>query len=130
MLAKLKLYFSGRVAREGRYLEQTLQLLWELEDQGVSCELVDTDKWTEEQLRDLYDQAVGSAVRNGYGIREAFGSRGDGRLGFGKYVPALLVYDDADRCIAVYPHLEGERRVDIPEYLVGLLRGREGPLRP
>ncbi len=129
-MAKLRLYFSGKFAREGKSLEQTLRLLWELEPTGVGCELVDTDRWTEEQLRDLYDQAVGSAVRNGYGIRMAFGSRGDGRLGFGKYVPALLVYDDADHCIAVYPHLEGERRVDIPEYLVGLLRGREGPLSP
>ncbi len=127
-LTRLKLYFSGRLAREGNYLDQTLQLLWELETKGVDFELINTDGWTKEQFRHLYDEAVGSAGRNRYAIKEAFGSRSDGRSGFGKYVPALFIHDEAGRCVAVYPHLKGGRMVQIPEYLVDLLRGREGLL--
>jgi hypothetical protein len=98
-----------------------------LEDRGVTCELVDTDAWLEEQFRRLYHEAVSSAIRNRYGIGTAFGSKTDPRPGFAKSTPALLVYDDTDRCVAVYPHLEGERRVDAVEYLTDQLRGREGP---
>ncbi len=64
----------------------------------------------------------GAATLNRHDIRKAFGSRADGRSGFAGYTPALLVYDDVDRPIAVYPHLETRERVEIPEYLVDLLR--------
>lgn len=123
-MVKLKLYYRGKLAQQARYLEQTLRLLKELEPKGEAFELNDTDGWTEEQFRGLYYDAVHLAVLHKYGIRRAFGSRTDGRLGFAKYVPALFVYDDAGQPIAVYPRLEGGRRVEIPEYLVDLLKTR------
>ncbi len=126
-MTRLRLFFSGRLAREAKYLDQTLQLLWELETKGLGCELIDTDGWTEEQFRRLYREAVASAILNRHGIRKAFGSRADGRSGFAKYTPALLVFDDNHRPIAVYPHMQGGRKVEIIEYITDLLRGREGP---
>ncbi len=125
---KLRLYFGGTLAQEAKYLVQPLQLLWELETKGWGCELIDTDGWTEEQFRHLYHEAMASAILNRHGIRRAFGSRADGRSWFAKHTPALLVFDDGDRPIAVYPHVQGGRKVEIIEYLTNLLRGREGPL--
>ncbi len=127
-MVKLRLYFGGTLAREAKYLDQPLQLLWELETNGWGCELINTDEWTEEQFRRLYREAMASAILNGQGIRRAFGSRADGRSGFAKYTPALLVFDDSDCPIAVYPHMQGGKKVEIIEYLTDLLRGRDGPL--
>jgi hypothetical protein len=87
---KLRLYFSGRLAREGEYLDKALRLLWELESRGVACELNDTDGWREAQFRDLYREAVGSAALGRYGVRQVFCSGSDGRSGIARYTLALL----------------------------------------
>ncbi len=49
-------------------------------------------------------------------------------MGDAKYTPPLLVYDDVDRPIAVYPHLEAGRKAEVLEYLADPFRGRECPL--
>ncbi len=58
-MGRLRLLFSAKIARGGRHLDQTLRLIWELEAKGVGRELINTDDWTEEQVRHLYHEAMG-----------------------------------------------------------------------
>jgi len=77
---------------------------------------LDTKDMREEELEHWRDQATSTAVSHHQRIRQAFGSRRQGRLPYlGKQVPALLVYEEGESVpVAVYPHSEkrGEKHTD------------------
>jgi hypothetical protein len=91
---------------------------------GVRCELVDTRCMPEQELDRWRDEASAASIRHHQGIRQAFGSRKQGRLPyFGKQVPALLVYEEGDKIpVAVYPHREKKGRTHTDFSIGGLLQ--------
>jgi hypothetical protein len=101
----LRLYFRGRLAREAKYLDQTLQLVWELESKRIGLRAAPYRCMVRGAVQAPLPRGRDLPILNRQGIRRAFGSRSDGRSGFARYTPALLFHDYADRCIAVYPAL-------------------------
>jgi len=107
--------------------------LTKLKAKGVRCEFLDTKDMPEQELDRWRDEAMAAAIWRHQGIRQAFGSRKQGRLPYlGKQVPALLVYEEGEKIpVAVYPHSEkrGRTHTDFSiegflEELVNSLRGR------
>jgi hypothetical protein len=99
-----------------------------LRARGMKCELLDTRDMSEPDLDRWRDEASSASIRHHQGIRQAFGSRKQGRLPyFGKRVPALLVYEEGEQIpVAVYPHSEkrGQTHTDfaIEGFLEELLK--------
>lgn len=97
--------------------------LTKLQAKGVRCELLDTKDLPEQELDRWRDEATAAAIRRHQGIRQAFGSRKQGRLPyFGKQVPALLVYGEGEKIpLAVYPHSEKRGRTHTDFTIEGFL---------
>ena len=99
---------------------------WSLEKSAsIKSQRVDTAKLSDEELYEVYMQAVIPSVRKKFGIRRVFGSRKRSGYLFGKGVPALLVYDhEGEYPVDVYPHKEVGRIITIEEFLQELLTRR------
>ena len=92
----------------------------ELNKNGIKCDIIDTAKIAEEQRSKAYIDASMAAVRKGregYKVRQVFGSRKDSGFLFGKRVPALVVRNDNGHVVDVYPHERYTRKVPINEFL-------------
>jgi len=87
-----------------------------LQDKGVTCESLDTEDMSEEELEGWSKEVLGASVRHHQQIRRHFGPWQRGGLPeLGKQVPALLVYEEGEKvATAVYPHSEkrGQKRTD------------------
>ncbi len=127
-MLKMGLFYSKKAAPEAEHLEKPLGLLKRLGEKCFQCELIDTDGWSKHQFSTAYGQAMTASMLNNHGIRRAFGSRTDGRIFFATKIPALLVFNERNLPVAVFPHLKGKKRVEIPDYLRTLLAEHgEGP---
>lgn len=119
---RLKLYHStegqpfGDRANQG--FSEAMELLAVLEQQGVTCERVDTSRLSDGEIYEAYATAWMPSVSRKLGIRRIFGTRRRSGCFFGRGVPALLVYGgDGNHPIDVYPHEELGRIVTIQEFL-------------
>lgn len=113
-------------ANEGFVLSEITTLLKELEKLGVSWEAIETDAMPEEELSNLYIEAIGPAVYKKYHVRQVFGSKKHSASLFGKGVPALVVYEPGRQYPSdVYPHRAGDRMVTIRAFLEDLLNKLE-----
>lgn len=101
-------------------------LLVQLERLGVSWESLDTSKMSQEELSNLYFEAVAPAVNRKYHVRQVFGSKRQSAIFFGREVPALLVYEPARKYASdIYPHRAGDSTVTIRRFLEDLLKKLE-----
>jgi hypothetical protein len=93
-------------ANRGFELRGLIDLLDALADHGLCCEWIDSSALSEERISTLYWQAAGLAVGSHIRASRVFGSRRtSGLSGFGKEVPALLVYDSNEGpLIGIFPH--------------------------
>ena len=120
----LKLYYSTKVdpsnlpANEG--FDQVWGLLGKMERNGLTCERIDTNQLTDEQIAEAYIRSVvGPTQLKKYRVRQVFGSaRRSGWL-FGKEVPALVVFSSSGSQFPkdVFPHAIGGHIATIREYL-------------
>ncbi len=122
----LKLYYSNATkplsdsANDG--FEKALELLRQLQNENVTCEVVDTTRLSEEELYKAYAKAWLPSVSKKYGIRRVFGTRRRSGCFFGREVPALVVYeDDKENPVDIYPREELGRTVTIKEFLQDLV---------
>lgn len=112
---------------EGFDLGKVKLLLGQLEGLGVSWNVVDTSKVSQEELSNSYFEAVAPAIYKKYQVRQVFGSKRHSATLFGKGVPALLVYERGEEHPSdVYPHRAGDRTVTIRRFLEDLLKKLEG----
>lgn len=125
----LKLIYHPRTlpldlqANEGFALSEIKVLLQKQEKLGVSWEAVETDAMSDEELANLYLEAIAPAVYKKYHLRQVFGSKRHSGFLFGKGVPALLVYDPGKRYPSdAYPHRAGDHVVTIRAFLEDLLK--------
>lgn len=125
----LKLIHHSRVQplaspeNAGLDLREIKGILQQLEEIGVSWEIIDVVTWSTEELTKLYLEAILPTARKKYQVRQVFGSKRHAGYLFGKEVPALLVYEPGRRSpVDVYPHRSGGRTVTIRAFLEGLLR--------
>ena len=124
---ELKLYYSTTIEpfddprNDG--FRDVFSLLKQLEEQGIKCELTDTNQLTTEQIGEAYiHSVVGPTQLKKYRVRQIFGSARHSGWLFGKQVPALVVYSSGSQVPEdVYPHEELGRTVTIKEYLETLL---------
>ena len=124
---ELKLYYSTTIEpfddprNDG--FRDVFSLLKQLEEQGIKCELTDTNQLTTEQIGEAYiHSVVGPTQLKKYRVRQIFGSARHSGWLFGKQVPALVVYSSGSQVPEdVYPHEELGRTVTIKEYLKTLL---------
>ena len=81
-------------------------LLARVEAHGDSYEIVDSDRLSEEDRERRYFEAGVRAAALRIRLTRHFGSRSEsGASGFGREVPALLVYDERGGTVVdVYPH--------------------------
>ena len=87
--------------------DQVKKLLTLLQAKGIRCEIIDTAKMTDEEVQSIYIEVSTLASYKKFRVRRVFGSRKLSGYGFGKTVPALLVYgDEGGRPLDVYPHEE------------------------
>jgi hypothetical protein len=108
-------------------LERILRLLEHARELGLTVELVDTNRISEEERMKLYfDSVVGSVIQKA-AIRRVFGSNRNPGLMFGRSVPALQIIKDG-LCVDVYPQkrsiVDGQERT-ILTYLEGSLKALE-----
>jgi len=124
---ELKLYYSTTIEpfddprNDG--FRDVFSLLKQLEEQGIKCELTDTNQLTTEQIGEAYiHSVVGPTQLKKYRVRQIFGSARHSGWLFGKQVPALVVYSSGSQVPEdVYPHEKLGRTVTIKEYLETLL---------
>lgn len=103
-------------------------LLKELERLGVSWEVIETSRMSDDNLLKLYSEAIVPAVQKKYPIRKIFGTNRISRVNFGKGVPALLVYQSgSDYPVDVYPHGTGRNIVTIRTFLENLIQQLKRP---
>lgn len=113
-------------ANRGFDLSKIKVLLEQVEQLGVSWEVIETSKTSEEELSSLYIEAISPAVHHKYPVRQIFGSKRNSGFMFGKGVPALVVYESSkDYPSDIYPHGAGDHVVTIKVFLEGLLKKLE-----
>jgi hypothetical protein len=111
---------------DGFDLSDIKALLLELEKLGVAWKAIGTDAMSDEELSDLYMEAVAPAVYKKYHVRKVFGSNRHSASFFGKEVPALLVYEPGKQYPSdIYPHQAGDHVVTIRAFLEDLLKKLE-----
>ncbi len=115
---------------EGFDLSEIKTILQQLEELGLSGEIIDSMTNSDEELTDLYLEATLPTARKKYQVRQVFGSKRHAGYLFGKEVPALLVYEPGKQYpVDLYPHRSGNRTVTIRGFLEGLLkRLKKAPL--
>ena len=130
----LKLIHHGQMpssnfqANEGFDHAEIEDLLKELEKLGVSWEVIETSRMSNDDLFKLYSDAIVPAVQKKYPIRKIFGTNRNSRVNFGKGVPALLVYEPgSDYPVDVYPHGTGRNIVTIRTFLESLIQQLKRP---
>lgn len=98
---KLKLKFFVGERSGFRKDPRIVRLLKNLDSKKIDYEIIDTDKISIQELEKHYRAAAHLALtEKWFKVREIF----DGLAGFGKRIPALLVYrKDGDFLIDVYP---------------------------
>jgi len=107
-------------------LTETKATLQRLKELGASYEITNTTTLSEEELSNLYVEAIGPSVFKRYHVRQVFGSKRHSGSLFGKGVPALLVYEPGKQYPSdVYPHRNGDRLVTIRAFLEDLLKKTE-----
>lgn len=107
---------------DGFDLEEIRELLQQLEESGVSSEIVDVMRRVDEERTDLYLEATLPTARKKYQVRQVFGSKRHAGYFFGREVPALLVYEPGDQYpVDVYPHRSRGRTITIRAFLEGLV---------
>lgn len=115
-------------ANEGLDRAEIEDLLKELEKLGVSWEVIETSRMSDDDLLKLYSEAIVPAVQKKYPIRKIFGTNRNSRVNFGKGVPALLVYEPgSDYPVDVYPHGTGRNIVTIRTFLESLIQQLKRP---
>ena len=115
--------FESLPANEGFDISKIKALLQQLEKLGVSWEAVETSTLSDEELLELYSEAIIPAVHHRYRIRQVFGSKRNSGSNFGKGIPALVVYEPGQRHPShVYPHRAEERIVTIMAFLQDLMK--------
>lgn len=107
---------------EGFDLEEIRAILQQLEELGVSSEIVDFMTKSDEERTDLYLEATLPTARKKYQVRQVFGSKRHAGYLFGREVPALLVYEPEKQYpVDVYPHRSRGRTITIRAFLEGLV---------
>ena len=92
-----------------------------LNNKGFNYKVIDTNKLSNEEIQEKYIEACAPSVYKKYRIRQVFGSRRHSGWLFGKGVPALLVYEEAEKYpVDVFPHEERGRIITVKEYLENL----------
>jgi len=124
---KLMLYFSS----EHKPLEDPanrglgeVDKLWKKLPKNIKKEKIDTRDMNEEELGKIYSKSCYPSVyTKKYKIRQVFGSRKKSASFFCRGVPALLVYEDIEYPVDVYPHEEkGGKIITIKEFLEKLTK--------
>lgn len=111
---------------EGFDFQAIQALLQRLEELGVSGEILDTRTISEEDVTNLYLEAILPTARRKYRVRQVFGSKRHAGFLFGRGVPALLVYEPGKPYpVDVFPHRRGTRPVTIRVFLKDLLKTLE-----
>lgn len=135
MIMRLELYCS-----EGELVEapenrgyrplQIAALLSRLRDgKGLDYTIQDVAAWGRDSVARAYERAVIASYTNRYAIRKVFGTNSSSGVFFGRGVPALIVYDEGDRPVHVFPHEERGDLVTICDYLETLLGDDAAGLR-
>lgn len=88
---------------EGHEPQLIVRRLDELGASGHSCEVIDGEALTPEELSHIYAGEAIPAAGNRCRIRQAFGSRKHTATAFGTNIPALIVFDSG-RAVDVFPH--------------------------
>ena len=97
-------------------LDDALALLRRLAQTGA-VQFEERRNLTDEELADIYLGVTTLARQRAIRTRRIFGSSSSsGFRGFGKGVPALLVYDDDGALVDVYPRGRGIKEISILEF--------------
>ena len=86
---------------------------------------VDTSHWNHDQRFSIYGDAIVVAVMKKSKVRKVFGTNRHPGTNFGKEVPALVLYNEDDYAIDVYPRMEDGEIITIKQYLDSLEIQRE-----
>ena len=117
---------AGRAPNLDYHEQRTIDALAQLVKQGHVVEFIEGHRLTEDELEELSADACRGLEapphKNGRQLGHPFGTNTDPWLDFGVGIPVLLVYDDDERCVDVYPHLESERTLTINGYLSRAVR--------
>jgi len=123
----LKLYFDSTrnilSVPANRGFSEVLEILRKLKkEKKVIFDIVDTKKFSKENLWDVYSQAMIPSVFKKFKVRQIFGSRRRSASFFAREVPALLVFEKTENQPEdVYPHEEMGRIITIKDFLERLL---------
>jgi hypothetical protein len=99
-------------------IDAVLARLQDFRPKGQPLEIMDIGKMTEEQRMTAYIRALTPSVYQKYRVRKVFGSQRHAGFAFGRGVPALVVWDDAEGfALDVYPHEKLGRIITIYEFL-------------
>ena len=78
---------------------------------------VNTSQWDHDQRFSAYGDAIVVAVMKKSKVRKVFGTNRYPGINFGKEVPALVIYDENDCAVDVYPRMENGEVITIKQYL-------------
>jgi len=126
-MMRLKLVFDSSipVSQVRCDLQAVKRYFSRLEEHGILCEFKDISSKPQNEVYDIYSDAIVPSVMKKVGIRRVFGSKRQSAFLFGKQVPALLVYQDAT-VDDVYPQIrnwaERQELVTIERHLEDLLK--------
>jgi len=97
--------------------------LWNGIPKNIKKEKIDTKDMDSEDLYKIYSNSCYPSVfTKKYRLRQVFGSRKKSGCFFTRGVPALLVYEDIEYPVDVYPHEEkGGKIVTIKDFLEKLI---------
>lgn len=120
----LKLIYNTKI-QPWESVERTLKLLAKIKEKyrgEYDFEIIDTNNLSDQELYDLYTEAMIPSVKKKYQIRQIFGSKRYSGSFFGKQQPALLVYEESKYPADTFPHIKGTQKITIDGYLGQLFK--------
>jgi hypothetical protein len=121
----LKLAYNSKISPWDDSIEEILKLLVKVKERHAGVydyEIIDTSTLSDQNLEDLYTEAMVPSIMKKYQIRQLFGSKKYSASVFGKQQPALLVYDKSKYPMDTFPHINKAQKITIREHLEELLR--------
>ncbi len=126
----LRLYCSSKHIPSGisynNGIEEVMYLLWLVNQSGTDVEIIDTTRMSAQAVQAAYENAQIPSIAKKLSIRRVFGSKTRSGFQFGKEVPALIVYNEKEYPVDVYPYHKGiHEETTIRQYLFGLLPDKQ-----
>jgi hypothetical protein len=121
---RLRLYCSSDPSFVGlnEGIEDVMYLLWLISQGGILVEVFDTSRMSAQAIQAAYGHAQIPSIAKKLSIRRLYGSKTKSGYKFGKQVSALIVYDDNEYPVDIYPYSKGiHEGKTIRQYLFGLL---------